>query len=325
MLSDQFMPFPVVDQENLLTSYLGRGGFSKVFKGENSQGEFVMKVIRKDKQFTRQKERTLAFHEYAIMKRIPEHPNIVNLLGANLDGTQNYQGEEVEISYIAMEFCEKGSLMAYMQKQFDRMDQEMCRFYFLQVLAAVQHLHQQGVAHLDIKPDNILLDSQFNAKLGDFGIAQFMGDKVGHLSAKLGTESYMAPEILGTCKDTPYCPFKADMYSCGALLYTMLTGEKLGKDIPSSCGKSTGTGTVEGTCSLNKKSSDFVFGMSDTYCPNDLLKWLLCEDPQERPTIEEVLQHPWLAMEFSQEALCNIFSEMERRHTAVASSQKSTN
>jgi len=95
----------------------------------------------------------------------------------------------------------------------------------LQIASAVKHLHDHNVAHLDIKPNNVLLDSNFNAKLSDFGVAQLMGSKVEHITPKIGTKNYMAPEISNTKKDHGYNPFSADVYSLGVLFHVLLKGE----------------------------------------------------------------------------------------------------
>ncbi|MFF3446239.1 serine/threonine-protein kinase [Streptomyces sp. NPDC002667] len=89
--------------------------------------------------------------------------------------------------------------------------------------AGLAAAHQQGIVHRDIKPGNLLLDAEGSVKIGDFGIARFMDDPAGGLTATgqiVGTSLYLAPErALGKTAGPP-----SDMYSLGCVLYQLLTG-----------------------------------------------------------------------------------------------------
>ncbi|CAI2371367.1 unnamed protein product [Moneuplotes crassus] len=309
------LPFPVIDENILLTSFLGKGGFSKVFKAENADSEFVLKIIRKDKEFSRLREKNLMFHECAILRNIPKHPNIVDFLGANLEGVQDYQGVRLNISYLALEFCKNGSLEDFMRNNLSRLSMEACRFYFIQVASAVQHLHLLNIAHLDIKPDNVLLDSNYNAKLTDFGIAQLMTTSGGRLNASLGTTNYMAPEVAACGNGTSYSPFKADIYSLGVLLHIMLTGDKPKTGVSASSEQSTLSESPAGeisSCFSNEKfiHPGEILDIDDIYSPFNLVQALLAQNPESRPSIDDVLSHPWLTMEMDEASTSDIYEEM---------------
>lgn len=103
-------------------------------------------------------------------------------------------------------------------------DEQVAHFYFKQMINAVEFCHQRGVAHRDIKPENILLDGEGNLKLADFGLAAVYKSKGGKrrlCNTPCGSPPYMAPEIV----QGPYDPAQADVWSCGAVLFVMLTGE----------------------------------------------------------------------------------------------------
>jgi serine/threonine protein kinase len=82
-----------------------------------------------------------------------------------------------------------------------------CSFLFI-VATAVEHCHLHGVSHRDLKPDNILLDSNFNIKVADFGLSAINGDTSALLQTACGTMAYMAPEIL---RKTPYVGLQTDI------------------------------------------------------------------------------------------------------------------
>ncbi len=84
-------------------------------------------------------------------------------------------------------------------------------------------MHLRGVTHRDLKPENLLFDSAFNLKMADFGFAAPIGghDGSGYNRTKLGTESYMAPEIHAR---KPYIGASVDLFACGIILFIMVTG-----------------------------------------------------------------------------------------------------
>ena len=78
-----------------------------------------------------------------------------------------------------------------------RFNERIARFYFRQIIEGLGYVHSKGITHRDLKPENVLYDSHFNLKIADFGFAAPIDGRHGEgtLKTKLGTESYMAPEI----------------------------------------------------------------------------------------------------------------------------------
>ena len=97
-------------------------------------------------------------------------------------------------------------------------------FYLRQLASAVSFLHENRVAHCDIKCDNILLDSNFNLKLADFGSSEVIKRNSGLLNHRKGTKHYMAPEVDDFSLKTPYDGKKADVFALGVTMYMMLFG-----------------------------------------------------------------------------------------------------
>lgn len=98
--------------------------------------------------------------------------------------------------------------------------EEICRFYFKQILMGLHYLHSNGLGHRDLKPENILLDKDFNVKLIDFGFAAELEgrDGSGFNHSMVGTTSYMAPEILNR---QPYQGQVVDLFAVGIILFIL--------------------------------------------------------------------------------------------------------
>ena len=142
-----------------------------------------------------------------------DHPAIVNVYDA---GNQN------GVYYIVMQYVDGESLSARLDREH-RIPIEEAVEIFQAAAEGIEHAHSKGIIHRDIKPDNILLGSDGSVKIADFGLARML-EYDGNLSqtgAVVGSPTFMSPEqALGKKTDT-----RADIYSLGATLYQMVTGE----------------------------------------------------------------------------------------------------
>lgn len=129
-------------------------------------------------------------------------------------------GEQRPWYYLVMPYIEGGTLRDYLLKR-DVLTFEDAGNFLEQMAAALQHAHDHGVVHRDVKPSNILLRSDGYAYLGDFGLAKakMEVDCLTHVGAMIGTPEYMAPEQSNGAND-----HRSDIYSLGIILYQMLTG-----------------------------------------------------------------------------------------------------
>ena len=116
------------------------------------------------------------------------------------------------------EYAPNGDLFSVVETK--RFDEATTRRHMAQMIAAVEYLHARSIVHRDIKPDNILLDHNYDAKLCDFGMADFQDAKV--FSGR-GTLPYMAPEII-ECRGDLYADKAHDVWSLGVTLFVLLTG-----------------------------------------------------------------------------------------------------
>ncbi|MBP0465563.1 serine/threonine protein kinase, partial [Roseomonas sp. PWR1] len=140
------------------------------------------------------------------------HPNIV--------GVYDY-GENATQAWIVMELVEGGSLKGRLDKQERFTVPEIVRIMG-EVCAALHYSHQRGVVHRDIKPGNIMMTTDGQVKIADFGIARLENSSMTQVGTLIGTPSYMAPEqFRGEPVD-----LRADIWAAGVMLYQLLTGEK---------------------------------------------------------------------------------------------------
>lgn len=142
------------------------------------------------------------FNETQDRVKLLDHTNIVKVEGySDVPYLVTKNGRSSENMFIALELAERGEMFDYMNvKPFD---ERTARFYFRQLIDAVEYLHNNGVVNRDLKLENLLLDINYNLKIADFGFsAPVEGrDGSGLLHTKLGTPSYQAPEVAGGAYD----------------------------------------------------------------------------------------------------------------------------
>mmetsp|Transcript_35443 Transcript_35443/g.31941 ORF Transcript_35443/g.31941 Transcript_35443/m.31941 type:complete len:202 (+) Transcript_35443:376-981(+) len=139
------------------------------------------------------------------------HPNIISCYGS-----KSYSNSH--LSYILMEYAPNGSLDSHENRNKLLKDEKLVRSYFHQLISGLEYLHSENIAHLDLKPENLLLDQNYVLKIADFDLSQYIDEKyiLGG-----GTESYRAPEVIaGVTEDST----KADTYSAGIVLFKLMTG-----------------------------------------------------------------------------------------------------
>ena len=163
-------------------------------------------------------------NELTIASRL-SHPNILQVLEASTKVV--YTGKtgstkDTKFAYIASEFMLNGELFDTLKSK-GALPLPVVKYYGRQLLSAVHHMHTQGVAHRDIKCENILLDADFNLKVIDFGFTSPLEcqDGSGFANEFVGTRPYMAPEIV---MRRPYQLKFSDIFAIGVVLFMMYTG-----------------------------------------------------------------------------------------------------
>lgn len=191
---------------------IGVGGMAVVYKAyDNIDDRIVAIKILKDEYLTNE-EFKRRFKNESKAIAVLSHPNIVRVYNVSF-------GDRLQ--YIVMEYVDGITLKEYIEQQGVVNWKEAVHFMG-QILAALQHAHDKGIVHQDIKPQNIMLLQDGTIKVTDFGIARFsrMDSKTTSENA-IGSVHYISPEqARGEMTDD-----KADIYSVGVVMYEMLTGQ----------------------------------------------------------------------------------------------------
>ncbi len=196
-----------------INGFIGEGGMSRVWRAldQNTGRTVAVKVLREeyseDENFIRRFDR-----EAQAASRM-SHPNIVNLLDVGVD--------EDGVRYLVIEYVQGNTLKRLIQES-GALRPEIAAQIIIRVLAALQHAHQNGVIHRDIKPQNILIDKDGTVKVADFGIARVANAQTVNQTDEsvMGSVYYFSPEqARGAAADA-----RSDIYSVGVVFYEMLTG-----------------------------------------------------------------------------------------------------
>lgn len=172
---------------------------------------------------------------------------------------------------------EGGELFEYISEHGPLPEIEAVRL-FRQIISAVSYCHRFNICHRDLKPENILLDGSFNVKLADFGMAALQPE--GHmLNTSCGSPHYASPEII---YGKPYRGDKADIWSCGIILYALLCGF-----LPFD------GGDLRNTLKLVKKG-EYMLPPWMSEEAIDLVQSILQKDPENRITLTDMWEHPLL-------------------------------
>jgi 5'-AMP-activated protein kinase catalytic alpha subunit len=191
---------------------LGQGTFGKVYYGRSTitNQSVAIKMIDKDKVIKNDQADSIK-REISIM-RLVKHPNIIQLFEVMATKSK---------IYFVIEYAKGGELFKKVAK--GKLREDIAHKYFKQLISAVDYCHSRGVYHRDIKPENILLDENENLKISDFGLSALTESKRqdGLLHTTCGTPAYVAPEVI---KRKGYDGSKADIWSCGVVLFVLLAG-----------------------------------------------------------------------------------------------------
>nr|XP_043617398.1 CBL-interacting serine/threonine-protein kinase 5-like [Erigeron canadensis] len=253
---------------------LGQGTFAKVYYAKNlvTCESVAIKVIKKD-QVRKEGLMEQITREISVMKLV-RHPNVVEL--------KEVMATKRKI-YFVMEYITGGELFAKVVK--GKLKEDVARKYFQQLISAVDFCHSRGVSHRDLKPENLLLDENGDLKVSDFGLSalpeQLTND--GLLHTQCGTPAYVAPEVL---RRKGYDGAKADIWSCGVILYVLLAGCLPFQD--------------ENLMHMYRK----IFKAEYEYPPwfpcdaRRLISKILIVDPSRRISIPAIMRSPWFLKGF---------------------------
>ncbi|PAV64771.1 hypothetical protein WR25_26259 isoform A [Diploscapter pachys] len=251
-----------------LEKTLGKGQTGLVKTGTHciTGRKVAIKIVNKEKlseSVLQKVER-----EIAIMKLI-EHPHVLHLFDVY---------ENKKYLYLLLEHVSGGELFDYLVRKGRLMSKE-ARKFFRQIISALDFCHAHNICHRDLKPENLLLDERNNIKVADFGMASLQVEG-SMLETSCGSPHYACPEVI---RGEKYDGRKADVWSCGVILYALLVGALPFDD--------------DNLRNLLEKVKKGVFHIPH-FVPADvqsLLRAMIEVDPVKRYSLAEVFRHPWVA------------------------------
>ncbi|XP_070200917.1 serine/threonine-protein kinase BRSK2-like [Littorina saxatilis] len=179
--------------------------------------------------------------------------------------------------YLILEHVSGGELFDYLVKK-GRLTPKEARRFFRQIISALDFCHSHNICHRDLKPENLLLDDKNNIRVADFGMASLQVEG-SMLETSCGSPHYACPEVI---RGEKYDGRKADVWSCGVILYALLVGALPFDD--------------DNLRQLLEKVKKGIFHIPHFVPPDcqNLLRGMIEVDPEKRLTLEEVMRHPWV-------------------------------
>jgi serine/threonine protein kinase len=242
---------------------------------------------------TRSHNTNILLHEASVLNKF-SHKNIVKFEGSSHDGLMKIGELEFREPYVVLELAEKGVLIDYLINT-GFLPEDICRFYFLQLVDGIKHIHSHSYVHRDIKTENLLLNADFDLLISDFGHCTFFKDGVMEMEGDdnhwrgIGTAKYNPPEAFSRLfKESP----AVDVFMAGVVLFIMLFGESPFK---------------KGAVNDDQHYQHFFEGCPQRFWNShiatarifisesltDLITGMLHVEPSQRLTINEIETHPW--------------------------------
>lgn len=200
----------LLDNRYEILEVIGTGGMAVVYKARCHRLNRLVAIKILKEEYSQDEEFRRRFHAESQAVAMLNHPNIVSVYDVSTSG---------DADYIVMELVDGMTLKQYMEKRGILNWKEALHFA-MQIAKALEHAHNQGIVHRDIKPHNVMILKNGSAKVTDFGIARIMSSQNTLTKEALGSVHYISPEqAKGGRVDN-----RSDLYSLGVVMYEMLTG-----------------------------------------------------------------------------------------------------
>ncbi len=201
----------VIDDRYEILSVKGIGGMAVVLKAHDTVKNRIVAIKMLNEKHSNDSASIRRFVNESRAIALLSNEHIVDIYDVAFTGKSKY---------IVMEYIDGITLREYMKRN-GPLGFEKSMDFIMQILSALQHAHEKGVVHRDIKPQNIMVQSNGRLKVTDFGIAQISDSEKGHSGVAMGTVYYISPEQASGKTTT----FSSDIYSVGIMLYEMATGK----------------------------------------------------------------------------------------------------
>ncbi|KAK5584737.1 hypothetical protein RB653_006354 [Dictyostelium firmibasis] len=255
----------------ILGNEIGRGAFSIVREATSRATGTKVAIKSINTRFIKNK---LLMREIEIMKKVGDHPNILKLYEVY---------ETTKHLHLVLELVTGGELFDKIVQRGEYSEQDASKIV-RQIVSAVGHLHANGIAHRDLKPQNLLCAGEEgdDIRVADFGLSKIFGDG-DYLETCCGSPEYVAPEVL-ECK--PYDK-ACDLWSVGVITYVLLTG----------CFPFWDKNNAVLYEKIRNVDYGWPEGLEVSNEAKDLVSHLIEKNPEKRFNFKECLVHPWVTGE----------------------------
>ena len=234
-------------------------------------------------------------NEVQKLKKLPPHKNLIQLIDYNWEGKLiQKSGVQKDVLSVVLELATGGDLFNYIFAKNKGFSEPIARYYFKQLVEAIEFMHNNNVVHRDLKLENLLLDDNYDLKIADFGLSTSVESTYGGgvMYTRVGTERYMPPEML---EKNAYIGICADLFSAGVILFVLVMGM-----MPTH--KSAESNDYLYRYFKKKEYEEYwtivanilnldLGTISEDYF--HLVTTMLKYDFQRRLTIDEIKEHPW--------------------------------
>jgi len=268
-------PRPVPGRPNgrryLRGKILGKGGFAKCYEATDldTRELWAVKIVAKA-SLVKQRAKVKLLSEIAIHKTLM-HDKIVRYIN---------HFDDPDFVYIILELCPNQTLNDLLKKK-RRFSEPEAQFYIYELVQGLIYLRRERVIHRDLKLGNLFLGADMELKVGDFGLAAKLDYDEEKKTTICGTPNYIAPEILDNHHKGH--SFQVDVWSLGVVMFTMLVGKPPFEDVD-----------VKSTYQrIRDNAYAFPESLYISSAAKNLIQSILRHDPKTRPTVFDIINHPW--------------------------------
>ena len=272
---------------------IGTFGEIHLVKNLKDEKEYAMKILKSnDKEDINSFDLEIKIYEDLNKKKNKYIPKIYDHGIGTVMRKKEILGKK---HYLVIDHFKKGNLGYYIEKSQNGFKEKYAKIIFKKILKGIKYCHQNKICHLDIKPANILLDNNFNPKIIDFGFSDYFNEKDGipkYNTRTRGTHRYACPEMYDK-KKHHFSGVKADIFSLGVLMLNLVTN-KYGFTFPIK-GSNSYKYIIEEKYELfwsAVKANIVVDKLSKEL--KDLYIKMISNKPEKRPSIDEILEDPWM-------------------------------
>ncbi|KAI1900144.1 hypothetical protein AGOR_G00046990 [Albula goreensis] len=256
---------------------LGKGGFAKCYElTDLATGKVYAAKIIPHTRVSKPHQREKIDREIELHKAL-HHKHIVHFY-------QHF--EDKDNIYILLEYCSRRSL-AHILKARKVLTEPEVRYYLRQIMSGMQYLHEHEILHRDLKLGNFFVSESMELKVGDFGLAARLEPQGNRRKTICGTPNYLSPEVLN--KQGHCC--ESDVWALGCVMYTMLLGKPPFE-----------TTNLKETYRCIREAR-YTLPSSLSLPARQLITSMLAKNPQDRPSLQEILTHQFFTQGFTPERL----------------------